>query len=136
MDKLILLLIGSGIVIISGAIIIFNVESGHPDAQINSWIDAAWWTVATVTTVGYGDVVPVTDTGRIIAIFYMLFGITMLGISLSVLSTRFYQKKFKEDKEITHGQKIILDKIEQLEQRHEKLQKDLKDTIEKQKEKK
>jgi len=135
MDKLIPLFATSIIVIVFGAIIIFNVESGHPDAQINSWIDAAWWTVATVTTVGYGDVVPVTDTGRIIAIFYMLFGITMLGISLSVLSTRFYKKKYKNEKEITHGQKIILDKIENLEKMHEKLQKDLKDTIEKQKEK-
>ncbi len=48
-------------------------------------LDAVWWTVATVTTVGYGDVVPVTDTGKIVAIFYMFFGIGVLALFLSVL---------------------------------------------------
>ena len=125
MDKLIFLVIVSALVILFGTVVMYAVESGHPDSEIDSWLNAAWWTVATVTTVGYGDIVPVTDAGRIIAIFYMFFGITILGISLSVLGTRYYKRKFEDDKKITHGQKLILDKIESLEKNQEKIQKEL-----------
>lgn len=131
MDKLVFLVIVSALVILFGTVVMYAVESGHPDSEIDSWLNAAWWTVATVTTVGYGDIVPVTDAGRIIAIFYMFFGIAILGVSLSVLGTRYYKKKFEDTKEISHGNKMILDKIENLEKHQEKLQKDLGDLIDK-----
>ena len=100
-------------------------------------IDAAWWTVATVTTVGYGDVVPVTDTGKIVAIFYMFFGIGILALFLSVLGTQFYNRRFeKEGKEISHAQKLILERMNDLEKNQENLQKDLRDLIETLKDKK
>ena len=64
MNKLFyLLFIAAGIIVV-GSIVIYFVESPHPDSQINSILDAIWWTVATVTTVGYGDIVLVTDTGK------------------------------------------------------------------------
>ena len=68
MNKLFYLLFTSAGVIVIGSLVIFSVESQHPDSQINSMLDAVWWTVSTVTTVGYGDIVPVTDTGKIVAI--------------------------------------------------------------------
>jgi len=74
MDKLYWLLIASIAIVISGSLIIFQLESGQPDSQINSRLDAAWWAVSTITTVGYGDMVPVTDAGKIMAIFFMTFG--------------------------------------------------------------
>ena len=88
--KLYFLLIASVGVIISGSIVIFHLESGQPDSQINSRLDAAWWAVSTITTVGYGDMVPVTDAGKIVAIFFMVFGLTVLAIFLSSIGTRFY----------------------------------------------
>jgi len=109
----------------------FYFESGHPNSEINSWLDAVWWAAATVTTVGYGDLVPVTDAGRVIGIFYMFFGVTILGISLSVLATRYYKQKFEDSKEISHGQKLIIEKIKDLEKNQEKLQSELKELIEK-----
>ena len=88
--------------------------------------------MATVTTVGYGDVVPVTETGKVIAMIYMIFGIASLAIFLSVLGTKFYQKRFeKEEKEISHAQRLILDRIDDLEKNQEKLQKELKDLVDK-----
>ena len=131
MDKLVPLFIGAGIIVIFGAFLMYYLESGHPDSEITSWIDAIWWASATVTTVGYGDLVPVTDTGRIVGIFYMFFGVTILGISLSVIATRFYAKKFQDEKKISHAQNIILDKINDIEKNQEKLQNDLRDLIEK-----
>ena len=67
-------LIGYAVIVFIGSVMIFTIESGHPDSEINSMLDAVWWTVSTVTTVGYGDIELVTDTGIIMAIFYMFFG--------------------------------------------------------------
>jgi voltage-gated potassium channel len=131
MNPLLSLLVAAAGIIIFGSLLIFSIESQHPDSQINSMIDAAWWTVATVTTVGYGDVVPVTDTGKIVAIFYMFFGIGILALFLSVLGTQFYKRRFeKEGKEISHAQKLILERMDDLEKNQKNLQKDLRDLIE------
>ena len=127
--KIISLIVGSAAVVILGIFAIYGLESGQPNSQINTFLDASWWTVATVTTVGYGDVVPVTDAGRILAIFYMFFGVSVLAVSLSVFATRYYKKRFEDDKEISHAQKMILDKIEQLENSQEKLQSELRDLV-------
>jgi len=130
LNKLLYLLLTAAAVIAIGSLVIFLVESQHPDSQINSILDAVWWTVATVTTVGYGDIVPVTDAGKVVAIFFMFFGIGTLAVFLSVLGTRFYKHRFeKEEKEISHAQKLILDRMDDLEKNQEKLQKDLKGLI-------
>ncbi len=102
MNKLFYLLFTAAGIIVIGSFVILSVESQHPDSQINSMLDAVWWTVATVTTVGYGDIVPVTDTGKIVAIFFMFFGIGVLAIFLSVLGTQFYKRRFEtEEREFT-----------------------------------
>ncbi len=130
MNKLFYLLFAAAGVIVTGSVVMYLVESPHPDSQINSMLDAIWWTVATSTTVGYGDIIPVTETGKIIAIFYMFFGIGMLGLCISVLGTSFYKKRFeKEEKEISHAQKLILDRMDDLEKNQEKLQKDLRELV-------
>jgi len=130
MNKLFYLLLAAAGIIVIGSFVIFSVESQHPDSQINSMLDAIWWTVSTVTTVGYGDIIPVTDAGKIVAIFFMFFGIGVLGIFLSVLGTQFYKRRFeKEEKDISHAQRLILDRMNDLEKNQEKLQKDLRDLI-------
>ncbi len=130
MNKLLSLLLVTAVTTVVGSFVIYFVESQHPDSQINSMLDAVWWTVSTVTTVGYGDIVPVTDAGKIVAIFFMFFGISVLGIFLSVLGTRFYKHRFeKEEKEISHAQRLILDRMDDLEKNQEKSQKDLRDLV-------
>ena len=130
MNTLFYLLFVAAGVIVTGSFVIFSVESQHPESQINTMLDAVWWTVATVTTVGYGDIVPVTDIGKIIAIFFMFFGISILALFLSVLGTQFYKRRFEnEGKEVSHAQKLILDRMNDLEKNQEKLQKELKDLV-------
>ena len=135
MNKLFYLLLAAAGITVVGSFVIYSVESQHPDSQINSMLDAVWWTVATVTTVGYGDVVPVTETGKIVAIFFMFFGIGLLGIFLSVLGTQFYIRRFHNEEEISHAQKLILDRMNDLGKNQMKLQKDLSFLIENLKEK-
>lgn len=67
---------------ISGTYIIGHYENGF-NIPINSLLDAAYFTVATVSTVGYGDIVPVTNTARI---FVMTLIITGIGVFLGALT--------------------------------------------------
>jgi voltage-gated potassium channel len=131
-DKLYSLLIISVVVVIAGSMLILTIESGQPGSQINSGLDAVWWTVSTVSTVGFGDIVPVTDAGKIMAIFFMIFGISILGIFLSVLGTRFYRNQFeKDEKELTKIQEKYFQRMNNLEKNQKELQKDLRELIEK-----
>lgn len=66
---------------------VFMAESRVPGAGIQSLSDAFWWSLATVTTVGYGDVVPVTGAGKAVGVILMLFGIAVLGGFISLSST-------------------------------------------------
>lgn len=66
------------ITIFSGAAAIFTVEA-DANPEISNFFDAIWWAAVTATTVGYGDIYPVTWEGRLIAIFLMFFGIGLVG---------------------------------------------------------
>ncbi|WP_313524406.1 potassium channel family protein [Anaerotignum sp.] len=62
--------------------------------------DALWWTIVTITTVGYGDISPVTSGGRIIAILLMVFGIGFISTLTSTLTNYFAQKAHSQQLEI------------------------------------
>ncbi|HKB10854.1 MAG TPA: ion channel, partial [Vicinamibacterales bacterium] len=62
-----------------GALGIFSVEHGI-NPRIQTFGDAVWWSIVTATTVGYGDVSPVTPEGRFIAVGLMLLGIGFIGV--------------------------------------------------------
>jgi len=122
---LILLLIFTGVVII-GTAAIYAVES-QTESEINTMLDAVWWTVATITTVGYGDIVPLSELGRIIGIFYMFFGVTFIALSISIVGTRLYKKKFEKEEEMAFDQKKILGIIKKLEDNQNEMSESLKE---------
>src|SRR4029078_3885806 len=97
MNKIFYLLVAAGIVIIAGTVIMYNLEKGAENSQMTTLLDALWWCVATVTTVGYGDVVPVTSLGRIVALVYMFFGISLVATLLAVISNTFYKKRIEKE---------------------------------------
>ncbi|SMF24921.1 potassium channel family protein [Streptomyces sp. Amel2xC10] len=63
----------------SGALAVYQQERYAPGASIRTFGDSLWWTCATLATVGYGDVVPVTTKGRVIAVGMMACGLALLG---------------------------------------------------------
>ena len=112
--------------IIIGTTAIYIVEV-PVDSQINSPLDAVWWTVATITTVGYGDVVPETTLGRIIGIFYMFFGVTLIAVTISIAGAKIYNKRFELDEKMALDQKTILELIKKLEETEREIKQDLKE---------
>ncbi len=119
-------LIVFSVVITIGAIAIYIVEV-PTDSQINTPLDAVWWTVATITTVGYGDVVPKTFLGRVIGIFYMFFGVTTMAVIISIFGTTLYKRKYEQDEAVSVNQKTILDTIKKLQDNQKEINQSLKE---------
>ncbi len=63
----------------TGALSVYQLEHTAQDASIRTFGDAAWWACATLATVGYGDLVPVTASGRAVAVGMMICGLGLLG---------------------------------------------------------
>jgi voltage-gated potassium channel len=94
MNKIINLILAAALVILVGTIVMYNIESKVPNTQIKTYLDSLWWCVSTVTTVGYGDIVPVSNLGRIVAIFYMFFGISMISLLFFVITNSIYRRRY------------------------------------------
>ena len=121
MNKIFYLFVAAGVVIIIGTVIMYNLEKGAENSQMTTLLDALWWCVETVTTVGYGDIAPVTSLGRIVALVYMFFGISLVATLLAVISNTFYKKRFekeetkKKDEERNYLKILVMNKLEEIE---------------------
>ncbi len=68
-----------GLIVFIGSLAVLDAERGG-SGPIQTFGDALWWALVTVSTVGYGDMYPVTFEGRAVAVGLMLFGIGVLGV--------------------------------------------------------
>lgn len=88
--------------IVITALIMFNIEPHiNPitgEQTFNSFFDAIYWATVTLTTVGYGDLTPVTDAGRLISMISSLFGVAIIALPSGVI-TASYMDELKEYKE-------------------------------------
>jgi len=106
------------VIMIAGAagVQYFERHSGH----MESFGDALWWFLATVTTVGYGDISPSTAAGRVLAGFLMISGIGFIGILTATIATFFInqlgqgQTRKSLNDEVKELIKSRIDRIEDL----------------------
>lgn len=75
------LILALGYIIIS-ALVVFNVE---PDS-FNSFFDAIYWATVSLTTMGYGDIYPVTEIGRVVTMISSLFGIAIVALPAGIIT--------------------------------------------------
>lgn len=80
--------------IFTTALIMFNVEDS---AMFTDFFDALYWSTTTLTTVGYGDIYPATDLGRIISMLSSIFGVAIIALPSGVI-TASYLDQLKEEK--------------------------------------
>lgn len=98
----------------ASGLIIATFDPGIPDAQTG-----IWWAWQTITSVGYGDIVPVTALGRVMAILVMIFAIGLLAVLTANFSAFFIERGEKSEKrQLQH----ILDIVSRLEQKIDDLE--------------
>jgi voltage-gated potassium channel len=126
MNRIIHLIIAAGLVILVGTIVEYNIESKVPNTQIKTYLDALWWCVSTVTTVGYGDIVPVSNLGRIVAVFYMFFGISMISILFFVITNTVYKRRYdkveieKREQQLNQLKNDLMSRLSDIEEKQAK----------------
>ena len=93
--------------------------------------DAMWWAAQTVTTVGYGDVVPASTGGRIIGVVVMAFGVSAVSFITAVVTSSFlawHQARLAEERGLdspTPHERLTRDTLDRIEQRIESLERRL-----------
>ncbi|MEB3764705.1 MAG: ion channel [Desulfurococcales archaeon] len=74
------------VILFGGAISLYVVEKDAPGSMIHSFWDALWASIVTTTTVGYGDITPVTSAGRLVTSLMMIFGVGLIMFLLSQMA--------------------------------------------------
>ncbi|MGL5295511.1 MAG: potassium channel family protein [Culicoidibacterales bacterium] len=113
-----LLLQIAGIIIslaITGALIVYALESPVQPEQFSNIFDAFWWAFITFTTVGYGDIYPITMLGRIVAMGLSVLGIAMFAIPTTVISSSLINR-FNNKHEHTPKHQTFTEQLAELEQ--------------------
>ena len=81
-----------------GGSLIVAVEADSPDSNIKTAGDGVWWAFVTITTVGYGDRFPVTESGRLVGMLTMSLGVGLFGVLTGFLANAFIPEKRNEPK--------------------------------------
>jgi voltage-gated potassium channel len=86
------------------------------DPAIGNFRDALWWAVVTVTTVGYGDIVPESTGGRIIACLLMLAGVSAIPITTSLVVSVFVGRmQARQREQDDRERREIIERLERIE---------------------
>ena len=80
--------------IVISALVVFNVE---PDT-FGNFFDAIYWATVSLTTVGYGDIYPVSTAGRVITMLSSLFGIAVIALPAGIITAGFMEKLNNKDR--------------------------------------
>ena len=105
--------LGLGVLVmfgIAGLVLVF--EQQDASAAITSFPTALWWAAATVTTVGYGEVVPITPAGRGFGVLLMIVGIGMFGIFTANVAAFFVEDDY--EKAASQDRAVLLDEVRAL----------------------
>ena len=87
------------------------------EPQIKTFGDGIWWALVTVTTVGYGDITPLTTPGRVVAGGLMFIGLGLIATVTAIVSAKFITNYVDH-----HTNDDVLEKLEELESEIEKLE--------------
>ena len=101
-------------VMLFSAIIMYTVENPVQPEQFPNVISSLWWAICTLTTVGYGDVYPITHVGRFFASVISLVGIGIIAIPTGIIAAGFNQVITREKEETVNKSTQEKDVIEEM----------------------
>jgi voltage-gated potassium channel len=112
--KAVILIVGVATTLALSAAILVRIV----DPAIGTFGDAIWWAVATVTTVGYGDVVPTSPPGRLAGVVLMLTGIALIPMITSVAVSILVSQRTREAREEElRDLNLILERLDAIDRR-------------------
>jgi voltage-gated potassium channel len=96
------------LVILMGAVLLFAsllcaIERDVQPDKFGTIPQAMWWAIVTLGTVGYGDVVPMTPLGKLVSVFAIIGGLTMIALPVAIISTAFADEVRRRDFVVTWG---------------------------------
>jgi voltage-gated potassium channel len=96
------------LVILMGAVLLFAsllyaIEHDVQPDKFGTIPQAMWWAIVTLGTVGYGDVVPITPLGKLVSVFAIIGGLTMIALPVAIISTAFADEIRRRDFVVTWG---------------------------------
>lgn len=102
------------LIVFCAALAVLDAERGVPGSVIQTFPDALWWAATTVTTVGYGDLYPVTAEGRLVAGVLFTAGIALLGVVTATLASWFVEKFNEGQESAAATQKQMVELMEEV----------------------
>ena len=79
------------------------------EPDVRNFGDGIWWALVTITTVGYGDITPVTTLGRVVASSLMLLGLGLIATITAIVSSKFIQNFVDH-----HTNDDVLEKLDEM----------------------
>ena len=101
------------------ALAVLDAERDAEGASITTFGDALWWTITTISTVGYGDRYPVTFEGRVVAGALMVTGIALLGVVTASIASWFVENLRRAGEQVTAEIEEDIDEVAEDVQRTE-----------------
>jgi len=106
--ELLTLLLFLTFVMFISAVLIYVFEGNGQNPDINGFFDALYWALVTISTVGYGDISPVSIEGRVISMLVIITGVTILAFATSIIVSAFTEKldELRSEKSILEAAKL------------------------------
>ncbi len=86
----------TGPTIFFGAVGLYCLDEYYRSQGPSSILDTLWWALVTITTVGYGDVVPHTHLGRVVGMILMFSGVVLVSLFTATIASIYVERKIKE----------------------------------------
>ncbi|RKD87662.1 potassium channel family protein [Halopiger aswanensis] len=91
-EKLVIAVFANGLLLVIASSVMYYIEHQHQPEAFSSIPAAFWWGVATLTTVGYGDVHPITPLGKFVGAIVAVLGIGLFALPASILASGFIEQ--------------------------------------------
>lgn len=80
------------LLMIIASVLMYSIENAAQPEVFDNAFSALWWAIATITTVGYGDIYPVTVAGKILSTIIALLGIALVAVPTGIISAGFIEQ--------------------------------------------